>query len=120
MKFYSTRDRERKQACTLREAAMMGLAPDGGLFVPERIPQAPYFKKNDIPFGTSWNTAQNYTQGKTIKHYAAGLPFVRNAQTIEIPFANFGEVTVDRNAMLAYGASIARAVYRYLTENNGK
>ena len=59
-------------------------------------------------------------QGKTIKHYAAGLPFVRNAQTIEIPFANFGEVTVDRNAMLAYGASIARAVYRYLTENNGK
>ena len=40
MKFYSTRDRERKQACTLREAAMMGLAPDGGLFVPERIPQA--------------------------------------------------------------------------------
>ena len=40
MNFYSTRDRERKQACTLREAAMMGLAPDGGLFVPERIPQA--------------------------------------------------------------------------------
>ena len=86
----------------------------------ERIPQAPYFKKNVIPFGTSWNTAQNYTQGKTIKHYAAGLPFVRNAQTIEIPFANFGEATVDRNAMLAYGASLARAVYRYLTENNGK
>lgn len=40
MNFYSTRDRERKQACTLREAAMMGLAPDGGLFVPKRIPQA--------------------------------------------------------------------------------
>ena len=40
MNFYSTRDRERKQACTLLEAAMMGLAPDGGLFVPERIPQA--------------------------------------------------------------------------------
>ena len=40
MNFYSTRDRERKQTCTLREAAMMGLAPDGGLFVPERIPQA--------------------------------------------------------------------------------
>ena len=40
MNFYSTRDRERKYACTLREAAMMGLAPDGGLFVPERIPQA--------------------------------------------------------------------------------
>ena len=50
----------------------------------------------------------------TIKHYAATLPFVRNAQTIEIPFANFGDVTVDRHAMLLYGESIARALFRYL------
>lgn len=85
----------------------------------ERVPQAPYFKQNNIPFGTSWNTAQNYTQGRTIKHYAAELPFVRNAQTIEIPFANFGEITVDRNSMLAYGASIARATYRYLLPEPG-
>ena len=40
MKWYSTRDKERKNGCSLREAAMMGLAPDGGLFIPERIPQA--------------------------------------------------------------------------------
>lgn len=40
MNYYSTRDRERAHGCSLREAAMMGLAPDGGLFVPERIPQA--------------------------------------------------------------------------------
>ena len=39
MNYYSTRDTERKNGSTLREAAMMGLAPDGGLFVPERIPQ---------------------------------------------------------------------------------
>ena len=40
MNYYSTRDRERAHGCSLREAVMMGLAPDGGLFVPERIPQA--------------------------------------------------------------------------------
>lgn len=80
----------------------------------ERIPEAPYFKKNNLPFGTSWNTAENYAGGMTIKHYAATLPFVRNAQTIEIPFANFGDVTVDRHAMLLYGESIARALFRYL------
>lgn len=39
MKYYSTRDRARAHGYSLREAAMMGLAPDGGLFVPERIPQ---------------------------------------------------------------------------------
>lgn len=85
----------------------------------ERTPEAPYFKQDNVPFGTSWNTEKNYTQGNTIKHYAAALPFVRCAQTLEIPFANFREVTVDRSSMLAYGGSIARALYRYLTTGDG-
>lgn len=37
MKFYGTRDK--KQLYSLRDAAMMGLAPCGGLFMPEYIPQ---------------------------------------------------------------------------------
>ncbi len=40
MNFYSTRDTERSAGFSLRDAAMMGLAPDGGLFVPEAVPQA--------------------------------------------------------------------------------
>lgn len=39
MKFYSTRDRERAQYSSLADAAFAGLAADGGLFMPERIPQ---------------------------------------------------------------------------------
>ena len=38
MKFYSTRDAG-KNLYSLADAAFLGLAPDGGLFVPERIPQ---------------------------------------------------------------------------------
>ena len=38
MKFYSTRDPQKK-LFSLADAAFLGLAPDGGLFVPERIPQ---------------------------------------------------------------------------------
>ncbi|MBQ0143654.1 MAG: threonine synthase [Bacteroidales bacterium] len=37
MKFYSTRNADLR--CSLKEAASMGLAPDGGLFMPESIPQ---------------------------------------------------------------------------------
>ncbi len=37
MKFYSTRNKENRYS--LQEAAVMGLAPDGGLFMPEYIPQ---------------------------------------------------------------------------------
>ena len=39
MKYYSTRDYERKSPFSLKEAAFAGLAPDGGLFIPESIPQ---------------------------------------------------------------------------------
>ncbi len=38
MKFYSTRDADKK-LFSVQDAAFLGLAPDGGLFVPERIPQ---------------------------------------------------------------------------------
>lgn len=40
MNFYSTRDTKREHPYGLKDAAFMGLAPDGGLFIPERIPQA--------------------------------------------------------------------------------
>ena len=40
MKYYSTRDVSRSHPFTLKDAASLGLAPDGGLFMPEFIPQA--------------------------------------------------------------------------------
>ena len=40
MRFYSTREKNpAARLFSLKEAAIMGLAPDGGLFMPERIPQ---------------------------------------------------------------------------------
>ena len=38
MKYYSTRD-SKKQRVALADAAFIGLAADGGLFMPESIPQ---------------------------------------------------------------------------------
>ena len=39
MKYYSTKDKERLHPFCLKDAAFAGLAPDGGLFIPESIPQ---------------------------------------------------------------------------------
>lgn len=39
MLYYSTRDTERKHPFCLKDAAFLGLAPDGGLFMPERYPE---------------------------------------------------------------------------------
>lgn len=38
MEYYSTRDSLKKQRYSLKEASFMGLAPDGGLFMPVEIP----------------------------------------------------------------------------------
>ena len=40
MRYYSTRDNGRERYFSLKEAATRGLAPDSGLFMPERIPSA--------------------------------------------------------------------------------
>ena len=39
MKYFSSRDSKKEHPYSLKEAAFMGLAPDGGLFIPEYIPQ---------------------------------------------------------------------------------
>lgn len=39
MKFYSTRDKNKENLFTLKDAAFLGLAQDGGLFMPISVPQ---------------------------------------------------------------------------------
>ena len=72
-----------------------------------------------IPFGTQWNNARNYQQGKPLPLWAQSFPFIRFAQSLEIPFANFGPRTVDHESMLLFGASIARAIRAVLEEEVG-
>ena len=48
MNYYSTRDIERKHPFSLKDAAFVGLAPDGGLFIPEEIPQVDMSKVEEL------------------------------------------------------------------------
>ena len=48
MKYYSTRDKQRQNPFTLKDAAFAGLAPDGGLFIPEYIPQVDMAKVEEL------------------------------------------------------------------------
>ena len=82
----------------------------------ESTREAPFCPVNNIPFGTSWNTGANYTQGMGLKMYAESMAFIRCAQTIEIPFANFGDVKADQSNAHILGKNLARAILRYLTD----
>lgn len=48
MRYYSTRDKQQKNPFSLKDAAFAGLAPDGGLFVPESIPQVNMAKVEEL------------------------------------------------------------------------
>ena len=93
MEYYSTRDESRQHPHTLKEAAFMGLAPDGGLFVPECIPAV------DMKVVES-RAAESYA---SMVCYLAGLFFsddvpqaeleamVRRAYNFDCPLVNVGD-----------------------------
>ena len=74
----------------------------------------PHHSSDDMPFGVSWNTSANYKQGKTMVMWAAGLPWKPAAQSIEIPFANLRDLTVDAAAAKAFGAALARTILKVI------
>lgn len=74
----------------------------------------PYSASNNLPFGTAWNNASNYSQGMSFARWAAALPGTRAAGTIEIPYANCGAVDVTPESARVFGHSLALALRRYL------
>lgn len=74
----------------------------------------PYSTRNNIAFGTAWNTAANYRQGMSFARWAAALEGIRAAGTIEIPYANCGTVDVTAESARALGRSLAAALREFL------
>jgi hypothetical protein len=76
----------------------------------------PYRTADDLPFGTAWNTAANYDQGKSFARWASEQEGVRLATTFEIPYAQAaGEVVSAQSARL-FGRDLARALAAYLRQ----
>lgn len=59
MKYYSTRDIDRQHPFSLKDAAFAGLAPDGGLFIPESIPQVDMARVEELA-GISYADMASY------------------------------------------------------------
>jgi hypothetical protein len=74
----------------------------------------PYKAGNDIPFGTSWNTAGNYKLGMSSSRWGATQPGVRLATTFELPYANSQGVEVNADSARAFGRDVGHAIKAYL------
>lgn len=76
----------------------------------ELPPEIPYHAADNLRYGTAWNTGTNFAQGTTLKAYAAALDFVRASHTVEIPYANLYECTLDAAKARVIGAAFARVI----------
>ena len=74
----------------------------------------PFHARNNLPFGKSWNTAATWTQGMSCSRWAATLPGIRLATSIEIPYATASRQPVTADSARALGRDLAKAIRRYL------
>ncbi|MBN1421222.1 MAG: peptidase M14 [Planctomycetes bacterium] len=72
----------------------------------------PYRAGDNLAFGEAWNT--NDGPLKSFARWAADLPGIRVASTIEIPYANARGAEVSPSSARAFGRDLARALRRFL------
>gem|GEM_PF-451331 len=73
-------------------------------------------QKAMVPFGTSWNTAKNYRQGKSFHQWASALPNAGLVSTIEVPYGVYEGQIITPDRMKAFGRDVAYALAEYLSK----
>ncbi len=76
----------------------------------------PYREANNLPFGTAWNLAGNYKDGKSAARWASEQPGIRLAASFEIPYATAGGKPVTAASAAMFGADLAEALGNYLAD----
>ncbi len=85
----------------------------GDLLESVSTPDAPYRRSGDVPYGTAWNNLSPNSPTRSFACYSSMMDYVACAFTIEIPFANFGNVTADRSGAMSLGVNMAHAAALY-------
>lgn len=74
----------------------------------------PYRPSDNLPFGESWNTSDNYEKGRSFARWAETIGEVRLSTTIEFPYANVGGEPVTADRARHFGRVTARALRKFL------
>lgn len=73
-----------------------------------------YRTADNLPFGKAWNKGMAEPNLKSFGLWAAELPRIAVATTIEIPYANASGAEVNAETARAFGRDLARAIRGYL------
>ena len=78
---------------------------------------APHFSRDNILYGTGWNTSANYTKGSTLAAWILRRGWrVGFAGTLEIAYANAREITLTADSVRELGRALARCYLRFVGE----
>lgn len=76
-----------------------------------------YRQSDNMPYGVSWNSASNYTDGmNAVKWASDNIKDIEIARTIEFPFAYANGKLVYPDKMRKFGHGMARALRAYVEE----
>jgi hypothetical protein len=83
----------------------------------ERAQKGPlvYSSRNNMPWGSSWNVDPGPGL-ESCANWASGIPQIKVASAIEIPYADVSGVAVTAESARLLGHDLARALYRQLKE----
>lgn len=79
----------------------------------ERVQTGPlrFRGKDNLPFGTAWNTSANFKQGRMCSFWARDtFPDAALVSSLEIPFADARGDEVNAASARAFGRDLARAL----------
>ncbi len=77
----------------------------------------PFDPSDNIPFGTAWNTADNFKKGCSFGHWAAAVEHVRFGTTIEIPYAKVRDKIINADNARLFGRDLATAIKSFITND---
>ncbi len=76
----------------------------------------PYRAADNLPYGEGWNTAANFSQGRSFNSWACELPGILIAAAMEIPYADVHGQEVNAASARAFGHDLARAIRKWLEQ----
>ncbi len=75
-------------------------------------------EKGIVPFGTAWNTAENFSQGMSFGRWASGLDGIRLATTFEIPYSVNDSQLLNPDNLRGFGRDVAFSILQYLRSDS--
>jgi threonine synthase len=127
MRYYSTRNKN-ERAVAFAHAALAGLAPDGGLFVPETLPEYPQAVKTSLPamsfHDIAFETIKPFVQGEISD--AALEDMLYDAFNFDAPLVAVGDRYVlelfhgPTAAFKDFGARFMARAFSYFRRNEDK